>query len=427
MGKKMFFGLAKPQMKYELIPTILPKSEKVTASKTVTLFHQSNANQHVATLYRPGDHVKTGQKLSLFADDPAYVIATVTGTIAAISPYTGDYGKTYFAITINRNENEILDDQFEKQIQQPTMDTAVNFLIPSPGKPPVSKFSNAEAAINTIVILGVDGDLLIGTHQYIVRSRLDDIKNGIRILRAITGIERIFLITAGESIQGVGHLGAQAKRIETTYPSAIPRLIMKNVFGQIVPAGKTCEDLGVCFMSAEAAASIGKAFESGRIPVSKTLTLVTKAGRQKVIETVIGTPIGSILETHGVAINQEDRLIFGGPMTGSAVYSLDHPIQPDTDGLIVLDRSQAAYASEYPCINCGECVRICPARMQVNMLVRFLEAGHYEEAADNYDLHSCIECGLCSYVCVSKIPIFQYIKLAKYELDRARSAEAMNV
>jgi len=58
------------------------------------------------------------------------------------------------------------------------------------------------------------------------------------------------------------------------------------------------------------------------------------------------------------------------------------------------------------------------------MLVRFLEAGQFEEAADNYDLLSCIECGICSFVCVSRIPIFQYIKLAKYELDRARASEA---
>jgi len=60
------------------------------------------------------------------------------------------------------------------------------------------------------------------------------------------------------------------------------------------------------------------------------------------------------------------------------------------------------------------------------MLVRFLEAGQYEEAADNYDLFSCIECGLCSFVCVSRIPIFQYIKLAEYELERAKTVEATN-
>ena len=70
-----------------------------------------------------------------------------------------------------------------------------------------------------------------------------------------------------------------------------------------------------------------------------------------------------------------------------------------------------------------EADRSCPARIQVHMLARFLEAGQFEEAADNYDLLSCMECGLCSFVCVSRIPIFQYIKLAKYELDRAKALE----
>jgi electron transport complex protein RnfC len=64
--------------------------------------------------------------------------------------------------------------------------------------------------------------------------------------------------------------------------------------------------------------------------------------------------------------------------------------------------------------------------MPINLLVRFLEAGQYETAADSYDLYSCIECGLCSYVCISKIPILQYIKLAKHELERAKNAEAGN-
>ena len=71
-------------------------------------------------------------------------------------------------------------------------------------------------------------------------------------------------------------------------------------------------------------------------------------------------------------------------------------------------------------------MRICPVDIPVNMLVRFLDAGFYEDAADLYDLYSCIECGLCSFVCVSKIPIFQYIRLAKYEIGRVKAAEAVN-
>ncbi len=113
-------------------------------------------------------------------------------------------------------------------------------------------------------------------------------------------------------------------------------------------------------------------------------------------------------------------------MTGSSIYSEDYPVQADTDAIIVQDKDNVALVSEYPCINCGECVRICPVNVPVNMLVRFLEAGKYEEAAEEYDLYSCIECGLCSFVCVSKMPVFHYIKLAKYELGRISIAEATN-
>jgi electron transport complex protein RnfC len=101
-------------------------------------------------------------------------------------------------------------------------------------------------------------------------------------------------------------------------------------------------------------------------------------------------------------------------------------VQPDTDAILVLDAGRAAQVTDYPCINCGECVRACPARMQINLLVRYLEAGRYEDAEELYDLHSCVECGLCSYVCVSKIPILQYITLAKHELARMRRPESPN-
>jgi Na+-translocating ferredoxin:NAD+ oxidoreductase subunit C len=201
-------------------------------------------------------------------------------------------------------------------------------------------------------------------------------------------------------------------------------MIIKDLFGQVVPAGKKPENLGYCFMSAEAVASIGTAVSTGKIPTDKILTLIRKDGSTTLVSVRIGTPVSEVFKAGNITVNDKDQVIFGGPLTGSAIYSEDHPIMPDTDAIMVQDKDNIPFVSDYPCVNCGECVRICPARIQVNMLVRLLEPGHYDEAASNYDLHSCIECGLCSFVCVARIPIFQYIRLAKYELDRIRLAEA---
>jgi len=225
---------------------------------------------------------------------------------------------------------------------------------------------------------------------------------------------------------GYGSIGAEVKFVDTVYPSALPHMILKDVLGKVIPAGKSAEDLGVSIFNVEAVASIGQAYADAKIPFQKILTVIKKDGSKGLVSARIGTPVKEILKAVGETVADRDRVILGGPMTGISIYTLDYPVRPDTDALMIQDKASIPFVSDYPCINCGQCLRVCPVNIPINMLVRFLEAGQYQQAADLYDLYSCIECGLCSYVCVSRIPIFQYIRLAKYELGRFESAEVTN-
>jgi electron transport complex protein RnfC len=371
MMKRSFVGFTKPRLRYSTAPN--PVKELPVPRQVTLLLPQAAGGNGSGTL-KIGQAVKTGQRLSSSPDGETYVISSVTGTVSGLAPYVGNGGRRHTAVTIDAAGSDDWDDAFDKKAD---LATALKFLGCLPGGPSFKVFDSPEKNVRTIVVCGMDQDLLLTVNQYVVQNEGADIKAGIEALKKITGVDRILLVVPEHLVQQATATGAEVKTAGNQYPNGLPAMIMKNVLGQVILAGETPEDNGVTFFSAEAVAALGAAFRTGRLPVTKTLTVVGKDGKVTV-----------------------------------------------TDGVVVQGGQASAQTTEYPCVNCGECVRICPVRIPVNMLVRFLEAGLYNDAAEMYDLDCCIECGLCAYVCVSRMPILHYIKLGKYERSLTEEAEA---
>ena len=425
MFRRSVFRNSPPRFFYQTLTTEAPVAVTSTSRRLILLCdHPLERSDRLRI--KVGDGIAAGERVVPFSDAAAYVVAPAAGRIQAVSPFAGDFGTNWTRIDLAVEDGGEVDPGFAAAAAQVSMETVDRWMNGLPGGLDLAAIAAVEAPIETVVVAATESDLLSVSAQYVLRHRTRDVRQGVDALREITGAQQIILAVGRDTVQGIGHVHAEIRAVSNLYPASAPGLMLREILGRDVPAGTPPAKMGIAVVPVEAVAALGRSFSEKRLAMQKVVTVVDKSGRQSLFEVLVGTPVADLLATGGVRLEAGDRLIAGGPMTGVCLYTDDYPVRPDTHCLMVQDSAAVARVGSDPCINCGECVRICPARVPVNMLVRFLEAEKYETAAAEYDLFSCVDCGLCACVCPARIPIFQYIRLAKYELALSRAAEAEN-
>ena len=419
MMKPSLFGSASPAFRYAISPH---KIEDIPMPEQAVLFVDQPKTRDRKYVIKIGDAIKTGQKLSVFDGVEPTTVSTVTGTVSDIQTYRGDYGQTYTALTIKTASDE-MDDTIAALTESISLENLIPLSGMLPGAPDLTVFQQYASAIQTVVINVLDDDLLLSANQWAAQYRASKIKPGVGFLKAIPGVKRVLLIAPERMLSVINTIGAEVTTIDENYPNVLPSFIMRDHLGTILTEGTIPEEHGITFLKAEAVASIGHIIETKQLPLEKILTVVKRDGACVNACARLGTPLKHIFENLNISTRSGDRVILGGPMRGSAIYSEDIPVMACTDGIMIQSAADIAEVSNSPCTNCGECIRVCPVEMPVNVMVRYLENGLYEEARDLCDLMCCVECGLCSYVCPAKMPVFQYIKLGKHELSLIETAE----
>jgi electron transport complex protein RnfC len=176
-------------------------------------------------------------------------------------------------------------------------------------------------------------------------------------------------------------------------------------------------DAGCIVHNVGTLAAIAEAFTLGKPLIDRDLTV--SGGACKTPKN-IRVPIGSFLtdlppEFMAIDAERVRKILYGGPMMGSAVPHLQIPIQKNTSGIILMTAEETIAEEEGPCIRCCRCIRSCPCRLSPVIMNIALNSSDLDYAV-KAGLMDCIECGSCTYMCPARIKLVQRFRVGKQRL-----------
>jgi len=291
----------------------------------------------------------------------------------------------------------------------------------------------SQRGIHTLILNGSECEPYISCDEMLMREQPDAIVLGARILQRAVGAQRTVIAiedqmgavnqALGDAVRRAGAGNIDVVKVTTLYPEGGEKQLIQVLTGLEVPAGGRPADLGLLCQNVATATAVARAVTEDK-PLVERIVTVTGNGvrRPRNLLAAIGTPIADLVELAGGYAPHAARLVLGGPMMGFPLASDANPVTKAANCVLVLTEQDIRPPQpELPCIRCGECARVCPARLLPQQLNRFIRSGNWE-ASEDHGLEDCIECGCCDFACPSHIPLVEWFRFGKSQL-RSRAED----
>lgn len=402
---------------------------RLSVPETVQIPMSMHIGKPAKVVVKRGDTVKVGQLIGEadgFISAPVH--SSVSGTVAKIEEMTLSNGAKGQCVVIDTDGEqtvfegvkppEVHDlDSFTEAVRQ---SGAVG--LGGAGFPTFVKLSIKDLSkLDAVVINAAECEPYITSDTRTMLDKSDDIMRGIEAVkkylhpnRFIIGIEK----NKPEAIKKMQELASQSEGVEvkvlpSSYPQGGEKVLVFNTVGKIIPKGGLPLDVGVIVINVTTLAFIGSYLKTGMPLVNKCVTVDGSAVKEpKNVIAPIGMSIADVLEQSGGTKSEVAKALYGGPMMGLAVPSLDSPILKNTNAITAMDIKEATPPKTTPCIRCGACLNHCPLRLDPREIARAYKLGSVEDL-QTLHVDLCMECGCCSYICPAHRPLVQTNKLAK--------------
>ncbi len=407
-------------------------SLRLPIPETVTIPMSMHIGKPATVLVKRGDSVKVGQligKADGFVSAPVH--SSVSGTVKKIDEITASNGSKVSAVIIETDGLQ----EISEEIQKPVVNDFESFInavkasgivgLGGAGFPTFVKLGVKDLSkVEEIVINSAECEPYITSDTRTMLEKTEYISKGIDALQKYMQAKRIIIGIENnkkECVQKMQELASQKSGVEvhvlpSIYPQGGEKVLIYNTTKKIVPKGGLPLDVGVIVINCTTLAEIAKYLETGMPLVEKCITVDGSAVREpKDVVAPIGTPLTKLFDFCSGFKSEPEKVLYGGPMMGIAVPSLDEPVLKNTNAIIAMDKNEAKPPKVTPCINCGACLNHCPLKLDPREIARAYKRNSAEDL-QMLCVDLCMECGCCSYVCPAKRPLVQTNKLAKAKL-----------
>ena len=390
-----------------------------------------------------GDYVRIGQLIAKAGSGMSSPVhATVSGTVTAIEPFTQADGKSVQIIRIKS------DGKLEKDpnLAPPVFDDLDGFLaamkdsgvvgLGGAAFPLWGKFDAVRRnKVDTVLINGAECEPYITSDHRIMLEEGEMLKAGIELLHKYIGARFVICIEDNKQdaidnltqvFEGVDYVEIQP--LPSIYPQGAKQVLLYNVTGKVVKGGQRMASLGVLITNVSSVTKMAEYMTTGMPLVERIVTVDGTAVREpKNVKAPIGTPISHIIEQAGGLKCEPAKVLIGGPMLGTAVSSLDQPLQKVANAVLAMDKREAVRLEPSVCIRCGRCMANCPVDLNLEGIAAAMELENEDKKyteLKRLGVGQCIECACCSYVCPAHKPIMHTNNDARRFIKKYEAAHA---
>ncbi|MCK8826185.1 electron transport complex subunit RsxC [Natroniella acetigena] len=397
-------------------------------------------SQHIGAPCEPlvevGDKVKAGQKIgdsSQFVSAPVH--ASLAGTVEAIEPRPTSSGKVESIVIKVEQNQEGISYQQKRDVTKVNKGEIIKAVkeagivgMGGASFPTSVKLSPPEdKPIDTILINGCECEPYLTCDHRMMLEQGEELIAGVKLLLKVVGAKKCCIGIEDNKPDAINHLKklADDSRIEvqavpTEYPQGSEKQLIKTAFDKEVPSGALPFEVGVLVQNIGTAIAVYEAVAYDK-PLMERVVTVTGQNIKNPANLLVkvGTSVRHLIKECGGFIENETKVVLGGPMTGTALSNLSAPITKGGNGVIALPSRMVKGSGDLPCMRCGSCVEKCPMQLYPNKLSILVEENDYNQV-ENLGPLDCVECGICSYVCPSKRPVVQQIKKAKVKITEKK-------